>query len=122
VNLSSPGRSGLEDANNASCNVGTPSTKWPAFFSFKNVNIIDMTAAQMYWYKLQQQRAAAYARLMKAHAALRKFVPYVAAGGNPSDRPDYDEYCWLINEFGDQFFLDELEKFRLTKEECNEGN
>ena len=80
-----------------------------------------MTAAQQYWFKLQQQRAAAYARLMKAHAALRKFVPYVAAGGNPADRPDYDEYCWLINEFGEKFFIDELEKFRLTKEECNEN-
>ena len=59
---------------------------------------------------------------MKVHAVLRKFVPYVAGGGNPSDRPDYDEYCWLINEFGDKFFLDELDKFRLTKEECNEDN
>lgn len=76
-----------------------------------------MTAAQQYWYKLQQQRAIAYARLMKAHAALKKFVPYVAGGGDPSDRPDYDEYCWLINEFGDKFFTDELEKFMLEKEE-----
>ena len=54
---------------------------------------------------------------MRAHAILRKFVPYVAGGGIPSDNPDYDEYCWLIDEFGEKFFIDELDRFRLEKEE-----
>lgn len=81
-----------------------------------------MTATQIYWWKINQQRQAAYARLMRAQAIARKFVPYVIGGGIPEESPDYDEYCWLINEFGDKFFLDELEKFRLTKEECNEAN
>ena len=32
VNFSSPNKSGLEDANNASSNVDTPSIKWSAYF------------------------------------------------------------------------------------------
>ena len=76
-----------------------------------------MTAAQQYWYKLQQQRAAAYSRLVRAANILSKLVPYVAGGGNPTLPPYHDDYCWLINEFGEKFFIDELDKFRLQKEE-----
>ena len=73
-----------------------------------------MTAQQYYWYKINQQRASAYARLMRAQAIARKLAPYVAGGGDPSHDP---EYCWLIDEFGEKFFTDELEKFMLEKEE-----
>lgn len=76
-----------------------------------------MTAIEQYWYKMNLQRSAAYARFMRAQQVARKFAPYVIAGNDPADSPDYDEYCWLINEFGDKFFLDELDKFRLTKEQ-----
>ena len=65
------------------------------------------------------QRQAAYARLMKAQTIARKFAPYVASGGKPEESPDYDEYCWLIGEFGEGYFMDELERFKMTKEEEN---
>ena len=77
-----------------------------------------MTPQQIYWYKIQQQRQATYARLMHAHAVARKLAIYAIAGGNPSTDPDYkDEYCWLVGEFGEGFFNDELMHLRLTKEE-----
>lgn len=63
-----------------------------------------------------------YARLYRAQAIARKFAMYVAAGGKPEESPDYQEYCWLIDEYGEKFFTDELNKVLFEKEEEKHNN
>ena len=57
---------------------------------------------------------------MSARMNLSNIARLIAAGGDPESSPWRDDYWYLIDEYGESIFEDEINKMNLIREEDKE--
>ena len=73
------------------------------------------TAFQKWADDEERQAKYAYARLMSARMNMSNIAKLIAAGGDPDDSPWKDDYHYLIDEYGENVFEDEINNMYLIK-------
>lgn len=59
---------------------------------------------------------------MSARMNLSNIARIIAAGGDPDDSPYSDDYWYLIGEYGEGIFEEEISKMNLVREEDMENS
>lgn len=76
-----------------------------------------MNLQQQHVYQLQQleqqKKYRAYIKLMRCYARIRQIAYYIYAGGSATDPDVKDDYFYLVSEFGEDVFNEELKKIRI---------
>lgn len=73
-----------------------------------------------YIYQQWKQNAVkrAFANMCNTYVRIQTIARYIAAGGDPTTNPDIkDDYFYLVGEYGEGIFQDEINKLKLTKEQ-----